>query len=474
MRHAAPKPSAVAAARLRAILPGAVPLAPRPAVGLRSALPLVLWLAALPAVFLGAAAPAGAEILRGHGGPVRAIVEPTTPGQLVTGSFDQSVIRWRLPEARAEAVLRGHEDAVAALAALPDGRVVSAGADGRIVIWPVAGTAPERSVAAHKAPIAGLAVSPDGRLVASASWDRTVAVTPVGAMTPAGAGAARVFEGHADNVNGVAFLPDGRAVVSAGYDATLRLWPLGDREAPSILTLPAPLNAVAVAPDGEIVAAGADGALHFVARSGGGLTTRERLDVMPGPVVALAITADGTRLAAAGLGGAVVLVDRTARRPVATLVGPGLPVWSLAFARDGRSLFTGGADRLVRRWDAVTGRPVDAIAPNPRDPAAEASTVRGAVVFRACRACHGLEADDTNRAGPTLHGLMGRRVATAAGYDYSAALKGMDIVWTPETVARLFEVGPSAYTPGTRMPEQVIADPDDRRALVEWLAEVTR
>ena len=116
MRHAAPKPSAVAAARLRAILPGAVPLAPRPAVGLRSALPLVLWLAALPAVFLGAAAPAGAEILRGHGGPVRAIVEPTTPGQLVTGSFDQSVIRWKVPEARAEAVLRGHEDAVAALA----------------------------------------------------------------------------------------------------------------------------------------------------------------------------------------------------------------------------------------------------------------------------------------------------------------------------------------------------------------------
>jgi cytochrome c len=419
------------------------------------------WLASLPAFLLLAVSPAGAEILRGHGGPVRAIVEPTTPGQLVTGSFDQSVIRWRLPEARAEAVLRGHEDAVAALAALPDGRVVSAGADGRIVVWPVAGTAPERIVAAHKAPIAGLAVSPDGRLVASASWDRTVAVTPVGE----GAGPARVFEGHADNVNGVAFLPDGRAVVSAGYDATLRLWPLQDGEAPSILTLPTPLNAVVVAPDGEIVAAGADGALHFAGSSGGGLGRK---------VVALAITADGTRLAAAGLGGAVVLVDRTARRPVATLVGPGLPVWSLAFARDGRNLFTGGADRLVRRWDAVTGRPVDAIAPNPRDPAAEASTVRGAVVFRACRACHGLEADDTNRAGPTLHGLMGRRIATAAGYDYSAALKGMDIVWTPETVARLFEVGPSAYTPGTRMPEQVIADPDDRRALVEWLAEVTR
>ena len=45
----------------------------------------------------------------------------------------------------------------------------------------------------------------------------------------------------------------------------------------------------------------------------------------------------------------------------------------------------------------------------------------------------------------------------------------MDIVWTPETVSRLFEIGPAAYTPGTKMPEQRITDPADREALVDWL-----
>ena len=58
--------------------------------------------------------------------------------------------------------------------------------------------------------------------------------------------APRVLEGHQQNVNGVAFLPDGR-VVSAGYDATIRIWSLATpAESPEVVTLPTPLNAVAV------------------------------------------------------------------------------------------------------------------------------------------------------------------------------------------------------------------------------------
>ena len=46
------------------------------------------------------------------------------------------------------------------------------------------------------------------------------------------------------------------------------------------------------------------------------------------------------------------------------------------------------------------------------------------------------------RAGPTLAGIFGRKIATLPGYNFSEALKKMDIVWTPETVSKLFEVGP--------------------------------
>jgi cytochrome c len=46
-------------------------------------------------------------------------------------------------------------------------------------------------------------------------------------------------------------------------------------------------------------------------------------------------------------------------------------------------------------------------------------------------------------------------------------------VWTPETVAKMFEVGPMTYTPGTKMPEQTIGSAEDRKALVEFLGKAT-
>ena len=102
------------------------------------------------------------------------------------------------------------------------------------------------------------------------------------------------------------------------------------------------------------------------------------------------------------------------------------------------------------------------------DPLAAYAGDRGADIFRACVACHTLGAEQANRAGPTLANLFGRRIATLPGYNFSDALKRLDIVWTPETVSRLFEIGPSAYTPGTKMPEQRIGS-EDRAALVQFL-----
>ncbi|MFN3350666.1 c-type cytochrome, partial [Pseudorhodoplanes sp.] len=55
----------------------------------------------------------------------------------------------------------------------------------------------------------------------------------------------------------------------------------------------------------------------------------------------------------------------------------------------------------------------------------------------------------------------------------SDALKKLDIVWTPDTVSKLFEVGPAAYTPGTKMPEQTIGSAADREALMEFLKKAT-
>ena len=75
-----------------------------------------------------------------------------------------------------------------------------------------------------------------------------------------------------------------------------------------------------------------------------------------------------------------------------------------------------------------------------------------------------------------LDGAPGRakRAALVSGVDGLDALRGMDIVWDARTISRLFEVGPNAYTPGTKMPEQVIGDPEDREALMRFLEKATR
>jgi cytochrome c len=69
---------------------------------------------------------------------------------------------------------------------------------------------------------------------------------------------------------------------------------------------------------------------------------------------------------------------------------------------------------------------------------------------------------------------MGRRIATVPGYNFSPTLKNLDIVWTAETVSKLFELGPATFTPGTKMPEQKIGAAKDRAALVRFLEMATK
>jgi cytochrome c len=297
--------------------------------------------------------------LRGHGGPVRAIAVSPDGTHALSGSFDTSAILWSLSRNVAEQVMRFHDAPVNAVAILRDGRFLTGGADAHIALWTRGRQAPDAVLDGHSGPVAALAVSPDDKMLASASWDHTVRLWPLAGGEP------RVFEGHAQNVNGVAFSPDGTQIISAGYDATIRIW---EREGNgvSVHSLPCPLNSVTVAPDGEIIAAGASGEVFFLSRTGEMLA---RLEAAPTPIIQLAISSDGAMLAAASIRGAVAVIDRKTHKLVRTLVGPGLPVWSAAFLPDNHTLLTGGADRVIRRWDASSGEPIDsAVLGAPDDP----------------------------------------------------------------------------------------------------------
>ena len=398
-------------------------------------------------------APAEASDLRGHGGPVSALA--VSEDLVLSGAFDTRVILWDRERAMALRVLRLHEGNVTATAFLPDGGYASAGQDGRVALWPAEGIEPRQVSHEHEAPIAGLALSPDGATLAAGGWDGRLQFLTLET------GAVRVIDAHrGEKVTGVGYLPDGR-LVSVGSDLRLILWQ-GARPVTSI-GLPASPNGVAIAGDAAAVIF-ADGAVRLY--GGNGVLAESVLTERP----LAAVAASPDAVAAASVEGEVwVMAARDLAPRHALEPGQG-PVWSLALTKT--EILTGGGDGLIRRWDLASGEPLGTGAEAVE--AAFDDGSRGAEVWRACALCHSLTPDDGNRAGPTLHGLFGRRIATAENYDYSAALRRMDIVWTPETVSELFEVGPDTFTPGSRMPDQRVPAAEDRAALVEFLARATR
>lgn len=342
--------------------------------------------------------------------------------------------------------------------------MATAGADGRIAIWTTGRQQPDLVLEGHRAPIAALAVSPDGAMLASASWDHTVRLWSLAD------GAQRVLEGHSQNVNGVAFAPDGKSVVSAGYDLTLRIWRLPEG-VPDILTLPSPINAVAVMPDGEIATGTADGKLRMLSPKG---TANGEVQALPTPIVALAKSDDGALIAAAGIDGTVAIIDCKARSLLRVLAGSGLPVWAVAFLPDGQTLLTGGADGKIRRWNALTGDPVGSNLPGqPADFARRLrGRSRGGSVQGVRRLSHAVGRGAAPRR-PDARRIVRPKDRLAARLPLLRCAEDDGHRLDSQTVAKLFEVGPNAYTPGTKMPEQRIGSAEDRRALTDFLARAT-
>jgi cytochrome c len=407
------------------------------------------------------AAPALAQDLTGHGGPVRAVLPLPDEQHIVSASFDHAVILWDARAGQARAVARWHRGSVNALALLPDGRIASAGEGGRIALWaPGLGAEPAQVLEGHTGQIAALAAR--GENLASAAWDGSARLWNLAD------GSAKILEGHRGNVNAVAFRADG-TLVSAGFDGTIRLW-AADGSNQIIAEAGLPLNALIALPDGGLAAGGVDGILRLIAANG----AMREVEAGARPIVALSLDASGARLAVASLGGNVTIWGLEAARLLHTLEGPGLPVWSLAFAPDGRLLWTGGADRQVRRWNALSGRAIGPIAAPAAENLPSGLDAHGAQVFRACSACHALTPDAGPMAGPHLHGIFGRRMGTLPGYAYSERLARGDIIWDAATIGDLFTRGPDVVTPGTKMPVQRVDNADDLAALLRFLEQATR
>ena len=109
----------------------------------------------------------------------------------------------------------------------------------------------------------------------------------------------------------------------------------------------------------------------------------------------------------------------------------------------------------------------------PAPQASPAELAAGERLLNRCLACHATEAGRNTPAGPTLHAVVNRRVAAEPGYNYSPALRRLaaqQARWTPELLDR-FLADPAALAPGTEMGFMGLDDPQERRALIAWLAQ---
>jgi cytochrome c len=104
---------------------------------------------------------------------------------------------------------------------------------------------------------------------------------------------------------------------------------------------------------------------------------------------------------------------------------------------------------------------------------AGADLARGELLSLACAACHKLEAGEGTLIGPNLHGMFGRRAGTVAGFNYSPALKGSGLVWTPVSLEAWLS-DPTGFVAGTTMAFTGYRSAADRRDLIAYLLAATQ
>lgn len=100
---------------------------------------------------------------------------------------------------------------------------------------------------------------------------------------------------------------------------------------------------------------------------------------------------------------------------------------------------------------------------------ADGDAKAGAAVFKKCGACH-TATEAANKVGPSLMGVVGRPVATAAGYTYSPAMKtfGAGKTWDEATLST-YLADPRGVVKGTKMGFAGLKKPEDVANVIAYL-----
>ncbi|MFQ5463839.1 MAG: protein kinase, partial [Phycisphaerae bacterium] len=356
-----------------------------------------------------------AAVLIGHSDHVGGIAFSPSGNCLASASVDETIRLWDVPASIRQAdedrrkgtpgasggtrigVLTGHTQSVLSVAYDATGtRLVSGGHDQLVRIWDVnekalvCGYGAQRnwlvqkrelleSLRGHTAPINRVAFLPDGRVVSSSDDGSCKLWAPGTEDVPA-------LPEHDTSLADVVFSPDGRFVISAGYrgDSSFIVWDVarGKPVARHYFTdLVGPQGLACFRSSGKTLLAVATGCVYRP-KEGGQVELWDIAD-LSGPFrilavndwiqlyTSIAVSDDGTRLAAGTVGGTAFvwdISDLNSPRIIQTLEGHTDPINSVLFLDEpGRWLASAGgalwadrcADHTIRLWDIETAREVD-------------------------------------------------------------------------------------------------------------------
>ena len=99
---------------------------------------------------------------------------------------------------------------------------------------------------------------------------------------------------------------------------------------------------------------------------------------------------------------------------------------------------------------------------------ASADAAKGEQTFKKCVACHNADPGGANALGPALFGVMGRPIASHAGFAYSPALKEVGGAWDWDKMSAWLS-NPKKFAPGNKMTFPGLSNPEERANVLAFL-----
>jgi cytochrome c2 len=99
------------------------------------------------------------------------------------------------------------------------------------------------------------------------------------------------------------------------------------------------------------------------------------------------------------------------------------------------------------------------------------NVAEGEKIFQRCASCHVISGVDPARKGPTLQGIVGRRIASIEGFSYSPnmlALGTAGTKWDPQTLDKFLQY-PSEFVKATKMTAPPVRRESERSDLIAYL-----